>query len=144
MIDIKLNALGLIPAVVQDASTGTVLMLGYMNRASIERTMEGNQVCFYSRSRGELWLKGETSGNYMNVQEILVDCDSDTLLLKVEIDGHACHKGDISCFSRPGLAHRRSFLIQSHHLLLIIFYHPCLFSWASVQCFLDNYNVEWR
>jgi phosphoribosyl-ATP pyrophosphohydrolase/phosphoribosyl-AMP cyclohydrolase len=91
---------GLIPAVVQDASTGEVLMLAYMNAESLRRTLESGQAWFYSRSRQELWHKGATSGNFLNVKAILKDCDEDTLVVKVEPLGPACHTGERSCFYR--------------------------------------------
>lgn len=94
----KLNDQGLIPAIAQDSATGQVLMLGYMNPGSLKRTLEGEQVWFYSRSREDLWHKGEVSGNYLNLREAWLDCDADTLLLKVEPDGPACHTGEVSCF----------------------------------------------
>ena len=94
----KLNDQGLIPAIAQDSATGQVLMLGYMNPGSLKRTIEGEQVWFYSRSREDLWHKGEVSGNYLNLREAWLDCDADTLLLKVEPDGPACHTGEVSCF----------------------------------------------
>jgi len=95
---IKLNEQGLLPAIAQDANTGQVLMLGYMNPGSLKRTVEGIQVWFYSRSREDLWHKGEVSGNYLNLTEAWLDCDSDTILLKVIPDGPACHTGETSCF----------------------------------------------
>ncbi len=95
---IKLNDKGLVPAIAQDINTGEVLMLGYMNPGSLKRTVEGEQVWFYSRSREDLWHKGELSGNYLNLREAWVDCDADTILLKVEPDGPACHTGEVSCF----------------------------------------------
>lgn len=98
---VKLNEQGLVPAIAQDADTGQVLMLGYMNPGSLKRTMEGVQVWFYSRSREDLWHKGEISGNYLNLTEAWLDCDGDTLLLKVKPDGPACHTGETSCFSTP-------------------------------------------
>ena len=98
-MELKLNEQGLIPAIAQDANTGRVLMLGYMNPGSLKRTVEGVQVWFYSRSREDLWHKGEVSGNYLNLREAYADCDGDTLLLKVEPDGPACHTGEVSCFS---------------------------------------------
>ncbi len=91
---------GLIPAIVQDASTGEVLMLAYMNAESLRRTLESGQVWFYSRSRQELWHKGATSGNFLNVKAILKDCDEDALVVKVEPEGPACHTGNRSCFYR--------------------------------------------
>ena len=98
---IKLNEQGLVPAIAQDADTGQVLMLGYMNPGSLKRTVEGVQVWFYSRSREDLWHKGEISGNYLNLKEAWLDCDGDTLLLKVKPDGPACHTGETSCFYTP-------------------------------------------
>lgn len=92
---------GLIPAIVQDAATGEVLMLAYMNQASLDRTLQTGLATYWSRSRQELWCKGETSGHYQHVQEILIDCDEDTLLLKVIQDGAACHTGNRTCFYRP-------------------------------------------
>ncbi|MCH7605808.1 MAG: bifunctional phosphoribosyl-AMP cyclohydrolase/phosphoribosyl-ATP diphosphatase HisIE [Chloroflexi bacterium] len=95
---VKLNEQGLIPAIAQDAETGRVLMLGYMNPGSLKRTVEGTQVWFYSRSREDLWHKGEVSGNYLNLKEAWLDCDGDTILLKVKPDGPTCHTGETSCF----------------------------------------------
>ncbi len=98
---IRLNDQGLVPAIAQDINTGQVLMLGYMNPGSLKRTVEGVQVWFYSRSREDLWHKGEVSGNYLNLKEAWVDCDGDTILLKVQPDGPACHTGETSCFFNP-------------------------------------------
>lgn len=98
---VKLNEKGLVPAIAQDINTGQVLMLGYMNPGSLKRTMEGGQIWYYSRSQEDLWHKGEISGNYLNVKEAWVDCDSDTILLKVEPDGPTCHTGEKSCFFTP-------------------------------------------
>ena len=97
-MNLKTDKQGLIPAVAQDINTGQVLMLGYMTPGSLKRTVEGGQVWFYSRSREDLWHKGEVSGNYLNLKEAWIDCDGDSLLLKVEPDGPACHTGDTSCF----------------------------------------------
>lgn len=94
------NAQGLIPAIVQDAKTKDVLMMAYMNAASLERTLELGQAVFWSRSRGELWRKGATSGNTQKVVEIRMDCDADTLLLLVEPAGPACHTLKATCFFR--------------------------------------------
>ena len=91
---------GLVPAVVQDAENGQVLMLAYMSKESLKITIEKGLACYYSRSRNELWLKGETSGHYQHVSEIDVDCDQDTLLLKVIQEGAACHTGKRSCLYR--------------------------------------------
>src|SRR5581483_7316888 len=95
---LKYDANGLIPAVVQDAETRQVLMVGYMNRESVQRTVETGQAWFWSRSRGELWHKGATSGNYLNVRAIRVDCDGDTLLVEAAPAGPTCHTGAVSCF----------------------------------------------
>ena len=90
---------GLIPVIIQDASTNEVLMLGYMNRESWEKTVETKKVSFWSRSRNKLWIKGETSGHFQEVKEIDLDCDGDTLLIKVnQIGSAACHTGHRSCF----------------------------------------------
>ena len=97
---LKFNAQGLIPAIVQDAETKKILMMAWMNAESFRLTQERKQAYFWSRSRQELWLKGATSGNFMNVSQILVDCDADTLLLLVEPAGPACHTGAQSCFYR--------------------------------------------
>jgi phosphoribosyl-AMP cyclohydrolase len=92
---------GLIPAVVQDAANGEVLMLGYMNREALAKTQETGFVTFYSRSRKKLWMKGETSGQRLVLREMRVDCDQDALLLRAELDGGAvCHEGYRSCFFR--------------------------------------------
>lgn len=101
MIDIeklKFDEQGLIPAIVVDTITKKVLTLAYMNKESLKITMEKNLTCFYSRSRKELWLKGETSGNYQHVVSITADCDYDALVVEVEKDGPACHLGKESCF----------------------------------------------
>ncbi|MEE8443159.1 MAG: bifunctional phosphoribosyl-AMP cyclohydrolase/phosphoribosyl-ATP diphosphatase HisIE, partial [Dehalococcoidia bacterium] len=97
-MNVKLDQQGLVPAVVKDINTKEVLMLGYASPESLKRTLEEGQVWFYSRSREELWHKGETSGNYMNVKAAWVDCDGDTLLLQVEPEGPTCHTGNVSCF----------------------------------------------
>ena len=97
---IKFDQQGLVPAIIQDASNGTVLMLAYMNRESLTKTLETGTTWFYSRSRQELWNKGATSGHVQTVKELLYDCDGDTLLVKVEQTGAACHEGTYSCFSR--------------------------------------------
>jgi len=92
---------GLVPAVIQDAESGEVLMVGFMNEAALARTRETGFATFYSRSRQTLWTKGETSGNKLAVQQILVDCDADTLLVKVKRlgDGNVCHTGERTCFN---------------------------------------------
>ena len=96
--NLKYNADGLIPAIITDAADGAVLMLGYMNAESLGITLEKKKVCFFSRSRQKLWLKGETSGNFLNVVSIKTDCDADTLLITAKPDGPTCHTGARSCF----------------------------------------------
>src|SRR6266436_616740 len=92
---------GLVPAVAQDADTGEVLMLAWMNREAYEETLRTRRACYFSRSRGRLWRKGEESGNVQEVREIFIDCDADTILLKVhQVGGAACHEGYQSCFFR--------------------------------------------
>ncbi|MBE2270704.1 MAG: phosphoribosyl-AMP cyclohydrolase [Anaerolinea sp.] len=97
---IKWDNQGLIPAVVQDAETRQVLMVAYMNAESLQKTREIGEAVFWSRSRGELWHKGATSGNVQKVRAILIDCDADTLLILVDPAGPACHTGETSCFFR--------------------------------------------
>lgn len=97
--NLKFNQQGLIPCVAQDYSDGRVLMVAYMNRESLEITLEEGNACYFSRSRGKLWRKGEESGNVQKVKEIYTDCDKDTILLKIEqVGGCACHHGYRSCF----------------------------------------------
>ena len=92
---------GLVPAVVQDADTGEVLMLAWMNREAYEETLRSGRAVYYSRSRGRLWRKGEESGNVQEVKQVFLDCDADTILLKVhQVGGAACHEGYRSCFFR--------------------------------------------
>ena len=99
--ELKFDEKGLIPAIVVDAITKRVLTLAYMNRESLQISMEKKKTCFFSRSRQELWLKGETSGNYQNIVSITADCDQDALVVVVEPEGPACHKGTESCFEYP-------------------------------------------
>ncbi len=96
--DFKLNEQGLLTVVTQDYYNGRVLMVAYMNKEAYEKTLETKKAHYFSRSRNQLWLKGETSGHYQDVKEIYLDCDSDTLLLKVIQTGVACHTGRVSCF----------------------------------------------
>jgi phosphoribosyl-ATP pyrophosphohydrolase len=96
--DLKKGADALVPAIIQDQNTLQVLMLGYMNAEALAKTQETGLVTFYSRSRGELWTKGETSGNYLHLVSIAADCDSDTLLVKAVPDGPACHTGSKTCW----------------------------------------------
>jgi len=98
--NLKYDEKGLIPAVIQDWKTGEVLMVAYMNADSLKRTVESGLTWFWSRSRQKFWQKGETSGNVQRVKDILYDCDQDTLLVKVEQAGPACHTGERSCFFR--------------------------------------------
>ena len=97
---LKFDSNGLIPAIVQDAETNKVLMLAYMNQESLQLTLERGETYFWSRSRSELWHKGATSGNVQRVVEIHVDCDADTLLIRVHPAGPACHTGNRTCFYR--------------------------------------------
>ena len=99
--DLKFDEKGLIPAVVVDSITKKVLTVAYMNRESLQISMEKGLTCFYSRSRQKLWLKGETSGNYQHIVSITTDCDGDALVVVVEKDGPACHTGSDSCFTNP-------------------------------------------
>ena len=103
--ELKFDEKGLIPAIVVDVKSGDVLTLAYMNKQSLQITMERGCTCFWSRSRNELWLKGETSGNYQHVVSITADCDKDALVVKVEKDGPACHTGAESCFFNPLYIH---------------------------------------
>ena len=99
--ELKFDEKGLIPAVVIDNKTKKLLTVAYMSRGSLEISMEKGLTCFYSRSRQELWLKGETSGNYQHIVSITADCDNDALEVIVEPDGPACHTGSFSCFTKP-------------------------------------------
>jgi len=95
---IRFNEAGLIPAIVQDAETGAVLMMAYMNREALEKTLATGETWFWSRSRKAFWHKGETSGNVQRVREVFIDCDRDTVLVTVEQKGAACHEGYYTCF----------------------------------------------
>lgn len=111
----KYNENGLIPAIIQDSATKEVLMLGYMNQASFDQTVETKLVTFYSRSRNELWVKGETSGNYLELVHWSLDCDEDTLLIRAKPKGAICHTGTTSCFgeTRPSSFDTLSALIDT-------------------------------
>ncbi len=98
MIKYKFDDKGLLPAIIQDFATGDILMLGYMNQEAIDKTLAGDTVWFYSRSRQEMWHKGDTSGNFLKVRSVDLDCDNDTLLVKVDPVGPVCHTGTRSCF----------------------------------------------
>lgn len=109
---------GLLPVIVQDATTLKVLMLGYMNREAYDKTVEEGCVSFFSRTRNTLWTKGETSGNFLLVKDMYADCDMDTLLVKAEPIGPTCHRGTTSCFDTPGsegfIRHLQSVVQQRH------------------------------
>ena len=109
---------GLLPVIVQDAATLKVLMLGYMNREAYDKTVAEGRVIFFSRTRNELWTKGETSGNYLLVNDMYADCDGDTLLVKAEPIGPTCHRGTTSCFDTPeseGFIRHLQSVIQQRH-----------------------------
>ncbi len=103
---------GLVPAIIQDAATRNVLMLGYMNREAYEKTAATGRVTFYSRSRRCLWTKGETSGNFLNVVSMAADCDNDTLLVKAVPEGPTCHKGTDTCWGEENTPHPLAFLTE--------------------------------
>ena len=109
---------GLLPVIVQDATTLKVLMLGYMNREAYDKTVKEGRVTFFSRTRNTLWTKGETSGHFLLVKEMYADCDSDTLLIKAEPIGPTCHRGTTSCFDTPdseGFIRKLQSVIQQRH-----------------------------
>ena len=119
--DLSKNADGLLPAIVQDATTLKVLMLGYMNKEAFEKTAATGLVTFWSRSRQCLWTKGETSGNFLHVENMYPDCDADTLLIQARPDGPTCHRGTPSCWDTPeeeGFVRSLSALIQGRHQAL--------------------------
>ena len=119
--DLSKNADSLLPVIVQDATTLKVLMLGYMNREAFEKTVAEGVVTFWSRSRQCLWTKGETSGNFLHVVEMLPDCDADTLLIQARPDGPTCHRGTPSCWDTPdqeGFVRSLSALIRDRHQAL--------------------------
>ena len=118
--ELKFDEKGLIPAIVVDDETGKVLTLAYMNRESLQISMEKGLTCFWSRSRQELWLKGETSGNYQHIVSITADCDSDALEVRVKKDGPACHTGEESCFHNPVLGEKNEkFQLEGLYQLLL-------------------------
>lgn len=114
---IKFNEQGLIPAIVQDAQTGEVLMMAWMNREALQRTIETGKATYWSRSRQKFWVKGETSGHFQEVQGVYVDCDADTVLLKVRQVGAACHEGYRSCFFRRVDADGESLQVVAERLV---------------------------
>ena len=118
--ELKFDEKGLIPAIVVDDDTGKVLTLAYMNRESLQISMEKKRTCFWSRSRQELWLKGETSGNYQHIVSITADCDGDALEVRVKKDGPACHNGEESCFHNPILGEKTDkFQLEGLYQLLL-------------------------
>lgn len=119
--EMKFDEKGLIPAIVQDARSKEVLMMAYMNKTSLEKTIETKRTWFYSRSRKELWNKGETSGNYQEVKEIKYDCDNDTLLILVDPLGPACHTGEMSCFYRTLLPEKSSTPSVNYRMLFDLY-----------------------
>jgi len=112
MAEVKFDSNGLVPAIIQDVDTSAVLMLGYMNSESLAMTRETGRVVFWSRSRQELWRKGDTSGNIQLVRSVAVDCDGDTLLIAVEQVGPACHTGTITCFDGRALEARTDVTVE--------------------------------
>lgn len=114
---LKFDPAGLIPAIVQEQSTGRVLMMAWMNRASLARTIETGKTHFWSRSRQKFWMKGEESGNTQSVKDVAFDCDGDTLLIQVEQNGPACHEGYKSCFFRSIEGQGESFKATEPQLL---------------------------
>ena len=118
--ELKFDEKGLIPAIVVDDETGKVLTLAYMNRESLAISMEKGLTCFWSRSRQELWLKGETSGNYQHIVSITADCDGDALEVRVKKDGPACHTGAESCFFNPVMGEKKEkFQLEGLYKLLL-------------------------
>jgi phosphoribosyl-ATP pyrophosphohydrolase/phosphoribosyl-AMP cyclohydrolase len=114
-VDFKKYADGLVPAVIQDYTTQKVLMLGFMNEEALKKTEETGLVTFYSRSKKRLWTKGEESGNFLQLRQILVDCDKDTLLVKAEPKGPVCHTGADTCWSEKN--HKDDFLYYLEHII---------------------------
>lgn len=108
---------GLVPAIIQDAETKNVLMLGYMNKEAYQKTVDTGRVTFWSRTRNTLWTKGETSGNFLNVVEIKNDCDQDTLLIKVHPDGPTCHKGTDTCWGEKNESNPLLFLTELQNFI---------------------------
>jgi phosphoribosyl-AMP cyclohydrolase len=114
---LKFTSDGLIPAIIQEQSSGRVLMMAWMNRASLEKTLETGLTHFWSRSRKKFWMKGETSGHVQRVRDIACDCDGDTLLIQVEQEGAACHEGYKSCFFRSAVEGGRDLRVTEERLL---------------------------
>ena len=112
---------GLVPVIIQDEQTLEVLMLGYMNREAYDKTVQENIVTFFSRSKNRLWTKGETSNNFLNVKSISLDCDMDTLLIKVKPDGPTCHTGDRNCFKTE---YNQNFILQLEQIIADRYENP--------------------
>jgi phosphoribosyl-ATP pyrophosphohydrolase/phosphoribosyl-AMP cyclohydrolase len=112
---------GLIPVIIQDEQTLEVLMLGYMNRQAYDKTIKENIVTFFSRSKNRLWTKGETSNNFLHVKDTRIDCDNDTLLIKVKADGPTCHTGDRSCFNT---GYNQNFILQLEQIIADRYENP--------------------
>ncbi|MBD1394995.1 bifunctional phosphoribosyl-AMP cyclohydrolase/phosphoribosyl-ATP diphosphatase HisIE [Mucilaginibacter glaciei] len=112
---------GLVPVIIQDEQTLEVLMLGYMNREAYDKTVQQNIVTFFSRSKNRLWTKGETSQNYLHVKSIDIDCDNDTLLIKVKADGPTCHTGSRNCFKT---AYNQNFILALEHIIADRYENP--------------------
>lgn len=123
---------GLVPAIVQDSQTRNVLMLGYMNQEALDKTMATKKVTFWSRSRNCLWTKGETSGNFLNLVSVKVDCDNDTLLVRATPDGPTCHTGTDTCWGEENSALQGSSLQESNPLLFL----------TELQDFIDRRHEE--
>jgi len=113
-IDFKKTADGLIPVIIQDEQTLEVLMLGYMNQEAFDKTSAEKIVTFFSRSKKRLWTKGETSGNFLHVKEVFLDCDQDTILIKAKADGPTCHTGSRSCFQTE---HNQNFIFELENII---------------------------
>jgi len=119
-IDFKKSG-GLVPVIIQDEQTLEVLMLGYMDQAAYDKTLEERRVTFFSRSKSRLWTKGETSGNHLHVKKIHIDCDKDTLLIKVRPEGPACHTGSRSCFRTE---YNQNFIMQLENIVADRYTNP--------------------
>ena len=121
---------GLVPAIIQDELTSKVLMLGYMNQEAYDKTIHENIVTFFSRSKNRLWTKGETSKNFLHVKSISIDCDTDTLLVKVKADGPTCHTGSRSCFNTP---YNQNFILQLEAIIADRYENPVEGSYVNKQ-----------
>ncbi len=128
-VDFSKSADGLVPAIVQDACTHRVLMLGYMNRESLDRTLNEGKVTFYSRSKKRLWTKGEESGHFLMVDEVKADCDQDTLLIRVRPSGPVCHTGSDTCFEEKN--ENESFLIELENTIIDRHQNPTEHSYTA-------------